>query len=587
MKKTDSQFTNLGRIALLVLALVGFTAAFSDVGHVSRDKAEANDNLLGSYLAGRFARGQRDTSTAAEFYGRALAKDPKNEVILEQAFLLEASAGNWPRAVALAKDLIERDPANTVGRYQLGARAFKRGDYAAAKTHFSNVGKDPIADLTKILAHTWITHAEGRPDEALKTFDKMNKAEWSQHYQRYHRALIADLAGRKKEAGKDFARAFGKNPRSSRLAEAYARHAANDGNMELAKTILNTHLSKVSGGVIAKSLQEQFDRGETPDLLVRNPKEGLAEIFYGIGDALAGEDDYEIGTIYIQLALYLHPQFTVAHAALGEIYQSNKKYELAIKAYNQVPPDSPLWLNAQIRKAFAMNSLERVEEAKTLLEKLAEQRPKETKPLDALGDILRSHKRFDEAAVFYSRAIDLIDEPEKKDFSLFYARGVSYERLGQWPKAEADLQKAMELDSEQPLVLNYLGYSWVDQGRNLKEAMGLIRKAVKLDPNDGYFVDSLGWAHYRLGNFEKAAEHLERAVELRPDDPVINDHLGDAYWRVGRQFEAKYQWSQALTLKPEPEDKKKIENKLANGLEEPRRAEVRTGYQPVGEKAGN
>jgi len=586
MKKTDSKFTNLGRAALLALALVGFTAAFSDVGPLSRDRAEA-DNLLGSYLAGRFARGQRDTSAAAEFYGRALAKDPKNEVILEQAFLLEASAGNWPRAVALAKDLVERDPSNTVARYQLGARGFKRGDYAAAKTHFANVGKDPIADLTKMLAQAWITFAEGRPDEALQIFDQMNKAEWSQHYQRYHRALVADLAGRHKEAGKDFARAFGKNPRSSRLAEAYARHAANAGNVELAQEILDTHLSKVSNGLIARSLKEQIARGETPELIVRNPKEGLAEIFYGIGDALAGEDDFEIGTIYIQLALYLNPKFSVAHAALGEIYQSNEKQELAIKAFDQVPKDSPLWLNAQIRKGFAMNSLDRVEEAKTLLEKLADERPQETKPLDALGDILRSHKRFDEAAVYYGRAIDLIDTPEKKDFSLYYARGVCFERLDKWPKAEADLQKAMELDPEQPLVLNYLGYSWVDQGRNLKEAMELIRRAVKLDPNDGYFVDSLGWAHYRLGNYPKAVEHLERAVELRPDDPVINDHLGDAYWRVGRQFEAKYQWSQALTLKPEPEDKKKIEGKLSDGLDEPRRAEVRTSDQPGADQTGN
>ena len=586
MKKTDSQFTNLGRAALLALALVGFTAAFSDVGLVSRDRAEA-DNLLGSYLAGRFARGQRDTSTAAEFYGRALAKDPKNEVILEQAFLLEASAGNWPRSVALAKDLVERDPSNTVARYQLGARAFKRGDYAAAKTHFANAGKDPIADLTKMLARTWITYAEGRPDDALEIFDQMNNAEWSQHYQRYHRALIADLAGRHDEAGKDFASAFGKNPRSSRLAEAYARHAANAGDMKLAKEILDTHLSKVSGGLIANSLKAQLDSGETPDLIVRNPKEGLAEIFYGIGDALAGEDDFEIGTIYVQLALYLNPNFSVAHAALGEIYQSNDKHELAIKAYDQLPMDSPLWLNAQIRKAFAMNSLDRVEEAKTLLDKLAKEKPQESKPLDALGDILRSHKRFDEASVYYGRAIDLIDTPKKKDYSLYYARGVCFERMDQWPKAEADLQKAMELDPEQPLVLNYLGYSWVDQGRNLKEAMGLIRKAVKLDPNDGYFVDSLGWAHYRLGDYPEAVEHLERAVELRPDDPVINDHLGDAYWRVGRQFEAKYQWSQALTLKPEPEDKKKIERKLSNGLEEPRRAEVRTSDQPGSDQTGN
>jgi Flp pilus assembly protein TadD len=179
---------------------------------------------------------------------------------------------------------------------------------------------------------------------------------------------------------------------------------------------------------------------------------------------------------------------------------------------------------------------------------------------------MRSHKRYAEAVLYYDRAIALISKPETKHWSYFYARGTCYERLKKWPLAEADLQRAIQLSADQPLVLNYLGYTWIDQNRNLKQGLSLIEKAVRLKPDDGYIVDSLGWAYYRLGNFKEAVRHLERAVELKPEDPTLNDHLGDAYWRVGREREARFQWEQALTLNPEPEEIDKIKRKLQKGL---------------------
>lgn len=210
-----------------------------------------------------------------------------------------------------------------------------------------------------------------------------------------------------------------------------------------------------------------------------------------------------------------------------------------------------------------------MDEAQKLLDETARQNPTDIRPLDAMGGILRGHKRYAEAVDYYSRAIALIDKPEAKHWSYYYARGTCYERIKKWPLAEADLQKALQLSPDQALVLNYLGYSWIDQNRNLKQGLALIEKAVRQKPDDGYIVDSLGWAYFRLHNFKEAAKHLERAVELRPEDPVLNDHLGDAYWRVGREREARFQWEQALTLKPEPEDAEKIKRKLQKGLPAP------------------
>jgi len=157
--------------------------------------------------------------------------------------------------------------------------------------------------------------------------------------------------------------------------------------------------------------------------------------------------------------------------------------------------------------------------------------------------------------------------PER--WALFYDRGVARERSGQWERAEADLLHALEMKPDQPLVLNYLGYSWIDRGENLERGLKMIEKAVELRPEDGYIVDSLGWAHYRMGDYAAAADYLEKATELVPEDPTINDHLGDAYWQTGRLVEARYQWRRALQFGPQESEVKPIEAKLENGLNLP------------------
>ncbi|HEY1153518.1 MAG TPA: tetratricopeptide repeat protein, partial [Pseudolabrys sp.] len=239
-----------------------------------------------------------------------------------------------------------------------------------------------------------------------------------------------------------------------------------------------------------------------------------------------------------------------------------------IKVYQRVPQASPLHRNAAIQMATNLDSVDKPEEAKKALTGLIAENPKDLEALVALGNIQRSRKEFAACADTYGKGIEQIANPQKSNWLIFYFRGICYERSKQWPKAEADLKKALELYPEQANVLNYLGYSWVDQGLNLDEGMAMIKRAVQQRPDDGYIVDSLGWAYYRIGNFEEAVKNLERAVDLKPEDPTINDHLGDAYWRVGRVLEAKFQWAHARDLKPEPEELPKIEAKIANGLTE-------------------
>ena len=197
---------------------------------------------------------------------------------------------------------------------------------------------------------------------------------------------------------------------------------------------------------------------------------------------------------------------------------------------------------------------------------MAQREPTRPDSLIALGDLLRGEDRFAEAEAAYTRALQRVPAIDRRHWRLLYARGIAYERTKRWPQAEADLLKALELEPEQPFVLNYLGYSWVDQGLNLDRAKAMLHRAVELRPEDGFIVDSLGWAYFRLGEHDKAVTYLERAVELEPGDPVINDHLGDGYWRVGRMREARFQWQRALTFEPEPELATVIQDKLVNGL---------------------
>jgi tetratricopeptide (TPR) repeat protein len=556
--------------AVSVAALLSFACdPVRAAGAEDVDDAATSTSLLGGYLAGRVARSQNDTASAAAFYGQALEREPQDDLLMEQALLMQMSEGNWPRAIELSRKLTESQPTHRLGSTLLAVAAFKDKRYPDADRSFAAAASGTIGELTATLARAWVKVGTGDATGAMAMLDGARPAEWPQFYLRYHRALIADIAGKSADAKTGFDRIFKTDPRTPRIALAYARSLAHAGDLKGARAVLKENIDK-SGGegqpMVRDLLDRMTDGGAQVPLLVGDANQGLSEVFYSLGEALTAEGGVSIGTIYLQLALMIEPKSPFALAALANVYESTKRYDKAISTYGKISKDTPLETAVAIRTAINLNQLDRVDEAKDLLEKLARQDPSDLRPLDALGTIMRARKRFAEAADYYTRAIALISKPEKRHWTYWYARGTSYERLKKWPQAEADLVKALQLYPDQPLVLNYLGYSWVDQGRNLKQGMTYIEKAVSLKPDDGYIVDSLGWAHYRQKNYKEAVRWLERAVELRPEDAVLNDHLGDALWRVGRSLEARYQWEMAISLKPEPEDLLKMQHKLKDGL---------------------
>jgi tetratricopeptide (TPR) repeat protein len=561
-------------LGLAALALAGLSA---QAPARSAEDQIAPRSLLGNYLAGRFARAQQDTESAAAFYGAALQRDPANDVLLEQAFQMETLAGNWPRAMPFAEQLVAAQPSHRMSHFLLGVEAFKAANYTKADDHFKAASENPIGELTAAIARGWTKLAAGDAAGAIQMVDLPKQPEWAQFYLRYHRALIADIAGRKSEARTSFEKMFRQDSRTLRTSLAYAQHAAHYGDVKLAKQVLKEQLDKSQGEPhpLAKDLRQRVDESDKFPLIITTPAEGLAEVFYGLGEALTGEGGVSLGTLYLQMALYTKPDHAFALAALASAQETARRYDEAIGTYDKIPPGTALQNAIDIRKAFNLNSLERSDEAKTLLEALAKKDPKDVRPLEALGNIARARKNFPEAVSYFSRAITLIPKPDQRHWGYYYARGTAYERMKNWPAAEADLKSAMKLAPDQPLILNYLGYSWIDQGKNMKDGMKLIEKAVQLKPDDGYIVDSLGWAHYKQNNYKEAVKYLERAVEIKPEDPTLNDHLGDALWQVGREREAKFQWGQALSLNPEPEDVEKIKIKFEQGL--PPKADAKAG----------
>ncbi|MGC1750320.1 MAG: tetratricopeptide repeat protein [Pseudolabrys sp.] len=531
----------------------------------------------GSYLAARHAGQQRDGAAAAAYYRAALKRDPSNGELLDRAFLSFLVDGDVDEAVKFAERVAQADKSDRVARLVLGVNSLKRKQYVSARRDLAQSIRGPITDLTATLLSAWGNLGVNDSKGAIAAIDHLAGPEWYAIFKDLHAGLIYDVAGNQKEAGKRLERAYKLDSTALRVVQAYGSWVSRNRSPKEAQTVFETFEKALPRHPLVVEAMDKLKAGEKLPPLVANVQAGAAEALYGLGASLGRRGGEDLALVYLQLSLFLSPNHPLALLSLADLYEALKKPELAIKIYDRVPTNSPLHRNAAIQMAANLDSLDRADEAQKHLEALIKQNPDDLETVMALGNVLRGHKKFAECANVYSKGASAIQKPEKSNWVVFYFRGICYERSKQWAKAEADLTKALELFPDQPHVLNYLGYSWIDQGIKLDEGMEMIKKAVQQRPDDGYIVDSLGWAYYRVGNYEEATKQLERAIELKPEDPTINDHLGDAYWRVGRVLEARFQWAHARDLKPDAEDLPKIEEKLKEGLPDETSSQAKAG----------
>ncbi|MDE1933001.1 tetratricopeptide repeat protein [Bradyrhizobium sp.] len=559
--------------ALVFLALPGVAAAQTPE-HPADNSAQfptAHDlktlTTAGSYLAARHASVERDAASAAAFYRSALRSDPKNNELLDRAFISSLADGDIDEAVKLADRILASDKTNRVARLVIGVRDLKLKKYASAQANINQSIRGPITDLVATLLSGWAAYGAGDTKGAVAAIDKLNGPEWYPIFKDLHSGMILELAGKEKDAGVRLERAYKLEDSMLRVSEDYARWLSRNKDAAAAKAVYEAFDKKLPRHPLIQQEMREVEAGKKLPPIVDSPQAGAAEALYGIGATLTRRGGEDLALVYLQLALYLVPNHPMALLSLADLYESVKKPQMAIKVYERMPSSSPLKRNAQIQLAIDLDAADRTDEAIKILKGVIADDPKDIEAVMALGNIERGRKKFAECAGTYSHGIDLLPkETDKNAWVYYYYRGICEERDKQWNKAEADMRKALDLQPEQPHVLNYLGYSWIDQGVNLDEAMKMIKRAVEQRPDDGYIVDSLGWAYYRTGNYDEAVKNLERAVDLKPEDPTINDHLGDAYWRVGRKLEAKFQWAHARDLKPEPEELPKIEAKIEHGL---------------------
>ncbi len=556
--------TLAGFVSAAVFAFAGSPQAAEDRnGEIAGDQ---DISLFGSYLAARQASNDRDRSQAARFLHDALKRDPDNRMLLERAVVYELSSGNFDEALAIAPKAVKAVSNNLGANILLALQAMQEGNFPVARVRLLSNDSGPIARLASGLLEMWVHQASGDLEAARAGIAELEEGSSFGTFRTYHAALLADLQGRGEDAEKFYAKAF-EAATDLRTVDAYGRFLERHGKQEKALAIYDEFLTDAPNHPIIAASVKRVRRGEFTGPLVGDAFEGAAETLYAMGSALTQDGGGDLALIYLNLALFARPDFDMANFLIADIHDRQNRYEEAIDAYSAIPSTSPLKREAEIQAALNLDSLERADEAKVRLDGLINIDPGDRAALISAGDLMRAGEQFAEAIPYYDKAIEQIVDPGQDDWRLFYFRGICYERTDAWQLAENDFKKALELEPEQPLVLNYLGYSWIDIGINLDEALDMVKRAVGQRPDDGYIVDSLGWAYYRLGDFKRAVEELERAVELRPDDSVINEHLGDAYWRVGRLVEARFQWDHALAMEPEEADIEKIEVKLARGLD--------------------
>jgi tetratricopeptide (TPR) repeat protein len=525
----------------------------------------AQAESFGNYLSARLAASDHNMADAARLYTSSLAADPDNVDILSHAFLYAAASGDVATAAKLADRVIEKQPDNRAARLALAVAAIEKRDYAKARADLSQSAKGAFTELTLVLLDAWASAGAGDLKTADGDLSQVVTQGGTEALAQFHRALIHDLADDRDGAEKAYIAAVAAGGTSPRIAEAFGRFLERQGRKDDARTYYTKLQVEPALQPMAVQGLARLDANERADRLVASPAQGAAEALFGIAASLSDQNSADVAVFYLRLALFLEPDMDLAKIVLADRFEAMNKYEDAIVAYKSLDEKSVYRAAAAVQIALDETRVGKNDEAIVELKAMTAQAPKDITVWTALGDAYRNESKFTEAADAYDHAVALLGADSKTSWPLYYARAIAEERTHHWDAAEGDLKHALQLSPDQPQVLNYLGYSWVDQGRNLAQAVAMLEKARSLSPFDGYIVDSVGWAYYRLGRYDDAVKTLEAAIQLVPGDPTVNDHLGDAYWKIGRKLDARFQWSHALAFGPDPTQKTELEKKLQSG----------------------
>ena len=525
-------------------------------------------SLSGRYLAARVAEQDHDYDMAAEQFDLALIQTPSDPELQYAAFRLRLYAGRIEAAAQLAPMVLAQKPGDGFANLVLATQQIKKGDYRAAEQQLERIGSENQLGPLKDYVSAWLKAGQKDFPAARVFLAKLKPAagERAEAPSLVIEAQVDELAGDRAAAEAKYRKALDLDRSGLRTTTAAADGLRRLGKTDEARTILKTYGEKYSDSVVMDGLTAANAPAPKPP----TPASGIAEILFDIGGILGSDprnQRADLALIFQLLTVELRPDHDFAWLMISGLYEQFRRPQKAVAALAKIGPASPLSWQARLRMAALDAQENRLDQAITRLRALIAEKPERIDAALTLADLLRGKERYADSVAAYNTAISRLKTVEERHWPIYFGRGIVLERTKQWPKAEADMKKALELSPEQPYVLNYLGYSWIDQGLNLDEGMKMLMRATELRPDDGAISDSVGWAYYRLGQFDTAVEWLERASEQKGDDATIVEHLGDAYWHVGRHREARFQWERALHQKPDKDRVPVINDKLAKGLD--------------------
>ncbi len=529
------------------------------------------EGALGPYLAARSADFQGDFVATAEYGARAIAENPENEDILEGVTIAQLVLNPLDKATPYARRLQTLNDENRVARLVLLGDALGRDDWDGALAVLQS--GVPVGPLMADMLRAWIEIGRGQMSQALEIYDTAAKDESAKGFALFQKALATAHVGDYETAADLLGGQLSEFRLNRRGVIAYAQILSQLERFDDAITLID----EAAGGVMDEELTVIMDqlKAETPlpYTAVTGARDGAAELFYMIAENLAPDAPPDTVLIYSRIAEHLGPELHAATILSAQMHEDMAHYNLAVAAYSRIPQSSPVYLQAALGRALALNNSDRADEAIGELRTLTGQFPTRARVPTLLGEFLSRQDRHDEARIAFDQAVALFQGETPAQWRVYFQRAITLSKLDDWPGAEADFRKALELDPDQANVLNYLGYSMVERNENLDEALDMIERAVAARPDSGYITDSLGWVYYRLGRYSEAVVQMERAVELLPIDPILNDHLGDTYWAVGRMREAEFQWKRALSFVTEDTDLEelnpdRIRRKLEIGLDQ-------------------
>lgn len=524
-------------------------------------------SLAGRYLAARVGEQDHDYDVASDQMDQALALTPNDPEMIYAAFRLRVYAGRIDQAAQLAPAVLATRPGDGFANLVLAVEAIKKGDYRGAERQLGRIGAENQLGALREYVMAWLKAGEKDFAAARSYLARLKPAagERAEAPALVIAAQIDELAGDKAAAEAKYRRAMTLDRNGLRTTIAVAEGLRRLGKDADARELLKNYAEKYSDAVVVDALIAPNAPMPKPP----SPAAGIAEILFDIGGILAADQRNQrtdLALIFYQLATALKPEQDFAWLMISGLYEQFRQTPKAVAALGKIGPNSPLYWQARLRTAALDAQEDKLDQAVSRLRALVAEKPTRIDAALTLADLLRTKERYTEAVTAYDTAISRLRNPEERHWQVYFGRGIALERTKQWPKAELDMKKALELSPEQPYVLNYLGYSWIDQGMKLEEGMKMLERATELRPDDGSITDSVGWAFYRLGQYDKAVDWLERATEQKGEDPTIAEHLGDAYWHVGRRREARFQWERASNQKPEKDRVPIIQDKLANGL---------------------